>query len=72
MLCGMEVNCSSWFYWGGWQGGSERSPTGSTLLKRRQLGQLGYTAVAVPYWEWNDLEGISEDPIQARRAHSLQ
>ena len=40
-----------------WQGGSGREPTGSTLLKRRQLGQLGYTAVAVPYWEWNDLEG---------------
>ena len=39
---------------GCWQGGSE--PTGSTLLKRRQLGQLGVTVVSVPYWEWDDLK----------------
>ena len=39
------------------QGESWREPTGSTLLKRRQLGQLGYTPAAVPYWEWDDLEG---------------
>ena len=42
---------------GAWQGGSGREPSGSTLLKRGQLAQLGYTAVAVPYWEWNALEG---------------
>ena len=34
---------------------SGRLPTGSTLLKRRQLGQLGYEVVSVPYWEWNAL-----------------
>ena len=27
-------------------------PTGSTLLKQRQLGQLGYKVVSVPCWEW--------------------
>jgi len=27
-------------------------PTGSTLLKQRQLGQLGYKVVSVPWWEW--------------------
>jgi len=42
---------------GAWQGGSGREPSGSTLLKRGQLAQLGYTAVAVPYWEWDALEG---------------
>ena len=45
------------FLGGAWQVGSGREPSGSTLLKRRQLGQLGYTAVAVPHWEWRALEG---------------
>ena len=35
------------------QGPSGRLPTGSTLLKQRQLGQLGYKVVSVPYWEWS-------------------
>jgi hypothetical protein len=30
-----------------------RTPSGSTLLKRKQLGQLGFTVVPVPFWEWN-------------------
>ena len=34
------------------QGPSGRLPTGSTLLKQRQLGQLGYKVVSVPWWEW--------------------
>ena len=34
------------------QGTGGRLPSGSTLLKRRQLGQLGYEVVSVPYWEW--------------------
>ncbi|KAJ1473975.1 RAP domain-containing protein [Baffinella frigidus] len=46
------------------QGGSGREPSGSTLLKRRQLGELGYTVVAVPYWEWNDLEGKGEEELR--------
>jgi hypothetical protein len=37
------------------QGPNGRLPTGSTLLKQRQLGQLGYKVVSVPYWEWNAL-----------------
>ncbi|KAJ1487825.1 hypothetical protein T484DRAFT_1888413 [Baffinella frigidus] len=32
-----------------------RTPSGSTLLKRKQLGQLGYTVVPVPFWEWAPL-----------------
>ncbi|KAJ1487970.1 hypothetical protein T484DRAFT_1940176 [Baffinella frigidus] len=46
------------------QGGSGREPSKGTLLKRRQLEQLGYTAVAVPYWEWNDLEGKGEEELR--------
>ena len=32
-----------------------RDPTGSTLLKRRQLQHLGWRLVSVPYWEWDAL-----------------
>jgi len=32
-----------------------RTPSGSTLLKRKQLGQLGYAVVPVPYLEWQVL-----------------
>ena len=35
--------------------GDGRTPSGNTLLKRRQLGQLGYTVVPVPFWEWDAL-----------------
>ena len=45
-------------------GGSERVPKGSTLLKRRQLEQLGYTAVSVPHWEWYALKGKSKEQLQ--------
>jgi hypothetical protein len=34
-----------------------RTPSGSTLLKRKQLRQLGYTLVPVPFWEWDVLKG---------------
>jgi hypothetical protein len=37
--------------------GDCRTPNGSTLLKRKQLGQLGYTVVSVPFWEWGALRG---------------
>jgi hypothetical protein len=33
-----------------------RTPNGSTLLKRRQLVQLGYTVVEMPFWEWEALK----------------
>ena len=36
-----------------------RTPSGSTLLKRRLLGLLGYTVVPVPFWEWNALRDES-------------
>ena len=37
--------------------GDGRTPSGSTLLKRRLLEQLGYTVVPVPFWEWDALQG---------------
>ncbi|KAJ1474007.1 RAP domain-containing protein, partial [Baffinella frigidus] len=37
--------------------GDGRTPSGSTLLKRKQLGQLGYRVVPVPFWEWRALRG---------------
>ncbi|KAJ1488577.1 RAP domain-containing protein [Baffinella frigidus] len=38
--------------------GGSRTPSGNTLLKRRQLEQLGYTVVPVPFWEWDALRGV--------------
>ena len=35
--------------------GDGRTPSGSTLLKRKQLWHLGYTVVPVPFWEWKAL-----------------
>ena len=33
-----------------------RKPTGSTILKHRQVTNLeGVALVSVPYWEWNEL-----------------
>ncbi|KAJ1488554.1 hypothetical protein T484DRAFT_1782771 [Baffinella frigidus] len=37
--------------------GDGKSPSGSTLLKRKHLEQLGYTVVLVPFWEWQALMG---------------
>ena len=37
--------------------GDGRMPSGSTLLKRKQLGQLGYAVTPVPFWEWNAQRG---------------
>ena len=43
---GIEVDGPSHFV--------NREPTGSTLLKRRQVSTLDYIRiVSVPYWEWN-------------------
>ncbi|KAJ1488009.1 hypothetical protein T484DRAFT_1784665 [Baffinella frigidus] len=53
------------------KGGSGREPSGSTLLKRRQLGELGYTAVAVPFWEWDALEGKGEEQLRREWALSI-
>jgi hypothetical protein len=43
---GIEVDGPSHFV--------NQEPTGSTLLKRRQVSTLDYIRiVSVPYWEWN-------------------
>ena len=47
--------------------GESRTPNGSTLLKRKQLRQLGYTVVPVPFWEWDALEGEKEQEGFLRR-----
>jgi hypothetical protein len=45
---GIEVDGPSHFV--------NQDPTGSTLLKRRQVNNLDYIPiVSVPYWEWNKL-----------------
>ncbi|KAJ1477238.1 hypothetical protein T484DRAFT_1963760 [Baffinella frigidus] len=44
--------------------GDRRTPSGSTLLKRKQLGQLGYTVLPVPFWEWDALKDE-----EAKRRH---
>ena len=40
--------------------GNTLLPNGSTLLKRKQLRQLGYAVVSVPFWEWQALRGDEE------------
>ncbi|KAJ1478585.1 RAP domain-containing protein [Baffinella frigidus] len=40
--------------------GKSESPKGGTLLKHKQLRQLGYTVVSVPFWEWQALKGGQE------------
>jgi hypothetical protein len=48
MKVGIEVDGPSHFV--------NQEPTGSTLLKRRQVNNLdGIGIVSVPYWEWNKL-----------------
>jgi hypothetical protein len=42
------------------QDGKSRTPNGSTLLKRKQLRQLGYKVVSLPFWEWPQLVGELE------------
>ena len=49
------------------QRGESLKPTGSTLLKRTQLRQLGYTVVPVPFWEWDALERGKEQEKYLRR-----
>ena len=45
---GIEVDGPSHFR-------TDRRPTGSTVLKRRQLRHFGWTLLSVPYWEWEAL-----------------
>ncbi|KAK1733464.1 hypothetical protein QTG54_015879 [Skeletonema marinoi] len=54
-IVGVEVDGPSHFIDEG------RSPTGSTILKRRQVCSVdGIELVSVPYWEWNKLLGKDE------------
>ena len=47
---GIEVDGPSHFI------SSSKSPTGSTILKRRQVPSVdGMKLVFVPYWEWKNL-----------------
>ncbi len=34
-----------------------REPSGATVLKRRQMRQLGWRLAWVPYWEWDAQKG---------------
>ena len=34
-----------------------RTPTGATVLKRRQLRAAGWALLPVPYWDWDALRG---------------
>ena len=45
-----------------------RRPTGSTILKHRQVQKLdGMLIVSIPYWEWNELQS-DEDKQQYLRS----
>ncbi|KAL7425645.1 hypothetical protein ACHAXM_000116 [Skeletonema potamos] len=56
---GIEVDGPSHFT------GKGGSPTGSTILKRRQVPSIdGIELVSVPYWEW-DMLGKNEVKKQA-------
>ena len=42
-----------------------RKPTGSTILKHRQVTNLeGISLVSVPYWEWNKVKRDSNQKQQ--------
>ena len=41
--------------------GLSRAPTGSTILKHRQLRSAGWQLAVIPYWEWNALEKRDEE-----------
>jgi hypothetical protein len=45
----------------------QRTATGATLLKRRQLCALGWRFVAVPYFEWEALGGVPASEVEYLR-----
>ena len=48
--------------------GSTRTPTGSTILKHRQVVNIdGIQLVSVPYWEWNKLKNDCQKKQQYLR-----
>ena len=52
-LVGIEVDGPSHF--------TGRSPTASTMLKRRQLRSMGWNLLPVPYFEWDPLRNQQEE-----------
>eukprot|EP00746_Dinoflagellata_sp_MGD_P139133 gnl/MRDRNA2_/MRDRNA2_72642_c2_seq2.p1 gnl/MRDRNA2_/MRDRNA2_72642_c2~~gnl/MRDRNA2_/MRDRNA2_72642_c2_seq2.p1 ORF type:complete len:322 (+),score=59.07 gnl/MRDRNA2_/MRDRNA2_72642_c2_seq2:379-1344(+) len=42
------------------KGKGAQSPSGSTILKHRQLRALGWRLVVVPYWEWETMTNQAE------------
>ena len=49
------------------QGPDGYLPSGSTVLKRRQLEALGYRVVSVPFWEWDCLRSGDEQLAYLQR-----
>jgi hypothetical protein len=61
VLVGVEVDGPSHFIGSG-------QPTGSTLLKRRQLRAFGWPLVSVPYFEWEARRAGFGDRFEQRQA----
>ena len=47
--------------------GARRRELGRTVLKRRQLGALGWRLVAVPFFEWEEFNDFSSAHEAANR-----
>ena len=58
---GVEVDGPSHFLGDG-------RPTGSTMLKRRQLRRFGWCIVAVPYFDWEAVRNGTDDRFEQRAA----
>ena len=54
-LVGIEVDGPTHFLY------RSRRPSGSTILKRRQLQRAGWRLVAVPYFEWREVSRYKHD-----------
>lgn len=48
-----------------------RTPTGATVLKRRQLRAAGWLLLPVPYWEWQALQHTDPAVLRQRRCEHL-
>jgi RAP domain len=56
-------------------GQSSQVPTGATVLKRRQLQKLeqGWMKlVAIPYWEWDEIDTGSNTERKEKKQRYLQ
>ena len=50
-----------------------RNPTGSTILKHRQVTNLdGIPIVSVPYWEWRALDKLDKDIRSEKKQQYLR